>query len=216
MFCYYASMLIFYSSLTAFAPEVLGPAYCKKAEEYTQYAETHYYGSPFFRSLMARNQRQQRKLDEAIKNFEIIAKVPQDDDPNHKITPLSRAAWGAQHHLCVYELAMTELYRFNFAQAAKYYEELAEARYWSPITCRYLQAACLDALGDTDAANEAYRKILEIPVHKRAGRMLSSEDYVYRKLKIMKEQQQSGIKVSQTVDMICLFRSPIFTHENVA
>src|SRR5262249_8460869 len=64
----------------------------------------------------------------------------------------------------------------------------------SPITCRYLQAVCLEAAGDAAGAAEAYRKVEEITVRRYGGRVVSSEQYVLRKLKTYKEEQKNGVK----------------------
>ncbi|RKP25256.1 outer membrane protein Iml2/Tetratricopeptide repeat protein 39 [Syncephalis pseudoplumigaleata] len=185
-------MIFFYAALTPFAPEVLEPIYGEKADKYIAYALEHYPDSPLYGVLVARHARQQRDLEKAVRDLTRISDVPWAEHERFKSTPLALKAWEALYHLCSYELGMTELYRLNFAQAAEHYRKLAEVRYWSQITCRYLQAVCMEAAGDAEGADLAYSQIKEISVRKYSGRVISSDQYVLRKVKMRDEDRRRG------------------------
>ncbi|KAI9591963.1 hypothetical protein BDF19DRAFT_453182 [Syncephalis fuscata] len=187
-------LIFFYAALTPFAPEVLEPIYGRKADEYIVYAQKHYPGSSLYGILIARYARQRRNLEQAVNDLTAISDVPWTETERFKSTPLALKSWEALYHLCAYELGMTELYRLNFAKAAEHYKKLAEVHYWSQITCRYLQAVCMEAAGDLEGAETAYNQVKEISVRKYSGRVISSDQYVLRKLKMREESIKKGVE----------------------
>ncbi|KAI8050882.1 hypothetical protein BDF22DRAFT_693816 [Syncephalis plumigaleata] len=187
-------LIFYYAALVPFAPEVLEPINGQKADKYIEYANTHYPGSPFYGVLIARYARQRRQLDKAVEDLTAISNVPWTERKHYKSTPLALKSWEALYHLCSYELGMTELYRLNFAKAAEHYKNLAEVQYWSQTTCRYLQAVCMEAAGDVEGAELAFKQVKEIPLRKYNGRVISSDQYVLRKAKARDENKQRGIE----------------------
>lgn len=167
---------MYYVVLTTFAPEVLGPFNFPKAIELMELAQAHHPNSCLFTYFYGRYYRQVRELDKSAEYFETIfsAKEPE-------ATELADVCWTAMSRVASYELGLTFLFQLEFAKAEKHFGILADTGYWSPATLKYMQAACLEAIGKLDEAAKAYKQVTGLITRRFGGKVIASERYVLKR-----------------------------------
>lgn len=165
------SLLSYHTYLVSFAPEVLGPTSYEASQKFLDMAKQTHPNGAFFAFMEGRALRNQRKLDDAIIAFQLTRSMrPADIDSD-----LTVACWDAICNLAHYELGLTFLFKLEFEQAAMHFGILSDTGYWSPATCRYLQAVCIEAAGGD--ASKLFSSVKSLVQRKYGGRVINSEEY---------------------------------------
>jgi len=171
-------LLAYYTILSSFAPQILGKDYTQPAIETLLDAQRNYPNSAFFLYFAGRTSRLARNLPLSNQSFQYA-------------TEITRADWAQREvrHLNDYELGFNFAMALDWEKAGEYFERLGREGYWSPAFCKYFYAACLDISGNRADAILAYAEVPNLVVRKFAGRLISIEQYVFRKVQFF---QQSG------------------------
>jgi tetratricopeptide (TPR) repeat protein len=173
-------MLAYHTYLTSFAPEILAINSLPAADSYLDLASKQYHGGAAFAFMRGRARRLERKLPEAVWSFEDAFTSRQAGVVENV---LSKSGWEGIQRMSEYELGLTHLFMLNFKAAATHFSRLADADFWSPATCRYMEAACLEAHGELQQARIRYMDAPSLVVRQYGGRTISVEEYILRKTK---------------------------------
>ncbi|KAF9436724.1 tetratricopeptide repeat domain 39A [Entomortierella beljakovae] len=165
----------YYTILAGFAPSVLGERNVPIADKIIKEALLDYKDSAFFLYFDGRNKRISGSIKESTESFEMAGSK-------------ATSEWGSElKRMCNYELGLNCAISLQWAEAAVYFDKLAEENYWSKAFFLYFKAACLEECGKRDEALEIYKSIPGLVARKFGGRTILVEHYVARKLKLLEQ-----------------------------
>lgn len=182
-------LFVYYVMLTSFCPEILLAKNQPRIDPLMKMTKERYPKGVIFAYFHGRQDRQERRLNEAIGSFTSIMSRRDELVEQGAESDLSLACWKAVGHMCEYDLALTYMYALQFPEAARTFRQISESGYWSPGTLRYLEAVCWDAAGEWDLAQKAYKEAPTLVTRTFGGRIISSERYILNRCDLYMRQR---------------------------
>lgn len=164
-------MLAYYSTATAFAPQILSDTYTKLAMETLLEAQRSHPNSALYLFFAGRISR--LGLDLSLSTQSYLYAID-----------MTRKDWAevAVANACCYEIALNHMMTCNWSQAAHAFEQLCTQKYWSAAFCKYMQGACLEMASQRTEAILAFAEVPGLVIKKLGGRMADIESYALRKV----------------------------------
>ncbi|KAI7871637.1 hypothetical protein BDF14DRAFT_1763109 [Spinellus fusiger] len=171
------ALLTYYTLLTQSAPQLYGKALLSSSVECLMDAQKTHPNSCFFLFFAAHTARAAHNLPLSSQSFNYA-------------TDSSRGEWAeiAVKQMSEYEIGLNMALEMKWEEALKYFQQLSQDEYWSPVFLKYFVGACYEMLGERTEAILAFAQVQQL-AKQHPNQKTYLDAYILKKLEFF---QKSG------------------------